>query len=76
MTHETVFRSGMHEIPPFRGEHFWMVAVAYHVLPELVSMAGPSSLDHENIVSVTGIFCCYCDRPLIEYLIKEPCNGQ
>lgn len=63
------------EFDPRSGEHCWIEIVAYRVFPERWSKDQLPVLDQENLVSIQGPGCFYCEEPYTERLAKRRCPG-
>jgi hypothetical protein len=68
--------SELDRTPPFdprTGEHLWTMITMYR-------WGGPGverpTLDMENLLSVVGPGCYYCEQPYSEYLAKRRCKGE
>lgn len=67
-------------IPPFdprTGDHLWTVVTAYRVEP--AGFADPTAtpmLDRENLLSVAGPGCFYCEQPYTPLLASRRCKGE
>jgi hypothetical protein len=67
-------------IPEFdsrTGDHLWIVITSYRVNPALMSdPTHTPMLDTENLVSVTGPGCFYCEQPYSPRLGSRRCKGR
>jgi hypothetical protein len=81
-TGEGVYVNGpeLDRIPDFdprSGEHLWIWSVVFRADP--VKLADPTStpmLDHENLLSIAGPGCFYCQRSWGGALAGERCPGH
>lgn len=58
------------------GEHLWIVAGAWKVNPENWHSAGRVDLDVENMVSLSGLGCYWCEREYEKRLTYRRCPGE
>jgi len=66
-------------IPPFdprSGDHIWLIITAYRVDPARWTPGHSPHLDTENLVSIVGPGCYYCERPYSERLARRRCPGE
>lgn len=64
---------------PRSGDHLWIVTTAYQVDPEHWRSPDPTvtpMLDHENLLSVAGPGCFYCEQVYTPQLAKRRCKGE
>jgi hypothetical protein len=54
------------------GKHLWVVLAMFQVEPA----NSRYYLDGENLLTVEGVGCCWCERPWSEKLAEERCNGS
>ena len=64
------WRGEMPSRPP--GEHLWVVVGAWTVDP---TQQGDVHLDLENLRTLEGPGCYYCELPWSEALANQPCKG-
>lgn len=70
---DVYFEAKPAEMPPFQGQHMWVVAAAFRVVPE----PGKSyDLDMENLLTVDGPGCWYCERRWSPLIASIPCPGD
>lgn len=60
--------------PKFKGEHFWIVSVAYKCNPEMQDSVFIA--DHENIVMFNGPGCYFCYSFYTSEIASQPCRGE
>jgi hypothetical protein len=58
---------------PVAKEHYWAMILTFKVNPEKVDLEGTAFLDHENLVSVAGVCCYYCQRLFSPEIAKMRC---
>lgn len=64
---------------PRSGEHLWVVAGAWRVTPDQWTSSDPAVtpiLDQENLLSVAGPGCYYCEAYYSPRLAKRRCPGE
>jgi hypothetical protein len=64
-------------IPPWdprSGDHYWIVAVAFRVDPARFD-GEQINLDQENIATIAGVGCYYCERAYEPRLLRRRCTG-
>ncbi len=62
---------------PRSGEHFWIMALAYRVDPKLFADGTHTPiLDRENLASVSGPGCYYCEQPYSPQIAARRCRGH
>ena len=66
-------RSDVDRLPPFNGEHLWIVAPTYRVDP---TSPNPPVLDHEILLFVAGPVCFWCEQPYEKRLTYRRCKGE
>lgn len=76
-----VFRTEAHvdRIPdydPRTGDHLWTMITIYRINPANLNGNGPGLLDRENLLSIQGPGCYYCELPYSELLDKRRCRGH
>ena len=57
------------------GDHLWIIAGAWAVRPEVWNGDNLPHLDRENLVSISGPGCWYCEMPWHPILAKRRCKG-
>lgn len=62
-------------IPGFSGEHFWILTGAWRIDP-VKAMTEDVILDTENLYSVEGPECYYCEQPFTPLLASHRCPGE
>lgn len=63
-----------HELPPQRpGEHLWIVMSMFRVTP---GVAARFDLDRENLLTIEGPGCYWCEEPWTEAMAARPCRGH
>lgn len=66
------FGAQIPDLPP--GEHLWLLFAAFRVRdPE---STGQQHLDMENLVTIDGPGCYYCEAPYTRALAARPCGGD
>lgn len=81
-TGQTVKVDPLDRIPdydPRTGEHLWIVTTAHRVDPEQWRSGDPTAtpmLDHENLLSVAGPGCYYCEQYYSPLLATRRCRGD
>lgn len=53
------------------GQHLWIVVPMFRVNPE----AERVDLDGENLLSIEGPGCFWCEQPWTSELAAKPCGG-
>lgn len=69
----------MHKIPDFdstKREHYWLMIASFHVKPEIWKPEDRANLDMENLVSLVGPGCFYCESSYSAELASKPCAGD
>lgn len=64
---------------PRTGDHLWVVTTAYRVVPEQWHSGDPTvtpMLDMENLLSVAGPGCFYCEQVYTPLLATRRCKGE
>lgn len=61
---------------PRSGDHFWVMGLLYKVDPEKLAAGEQGILDTENLVSMQGPGCYYCEQVYTPLLAKRRCNGD
>lgn len=54
------------------GKHLWMMAAVYRVTPQI---RGQYALDTENLLSIDGPGCYWCEEPWTPTIGNQPCKG-
>jgi len=81
-TGQTVHVDPLDRIPnydPRRGDHLWIVTGVWRVDPEDWVSDDPTVeplLDQENLISVAGPGCFYCERYYTPWLGRRRCQGE
>lgn len=57
---------------PRSGDHLWSWAVLYRAAPGVET----PMLDAENLLSIAGIGCYYCEQGYTDRLAKRRCPGD
>lgn len=66
----------IHPVPDFdkrKGEHLWTVLACYQVKDPT---AENLTLDHENLLTVAGPGCYYCEQPYSDRMKYRRCRGH
>jgi len=64
------------EIPPrVPGQHLWIVAGCWRVDPERMA-GGTVHLDTENMLTLDGPGCYWCEEHYSSKLAAKPCRGE
>jgi hypothetical protein len=77
MTYEA--EPNLDRIPEFdarSGNHYWIGLVSFHVDPSSWSHGEQQHFDMENLVSVAGPGCYYCEQPYSDRIAKRRCGGE
>lgn len=65
---------------PVPGQHLWTLIGMWRIDPATLAASGPTAapvlLDHENLVSIEGPGCFWCEQPYSPDLAAEPCAGE
>lgn len=64
---------------PRTGNHLWIVTSVYQVDPQQWRSDDPTvtpMLDHENLLSVAGPGCFYCEQVYTPLLATRRCKGE
>jgi hypothetical protein len=64
---------------PRSGDHLWVITTAFRVDPARWSSPDPTvtpMLDHENLLSVAGPGCFYCEQVYTSLLATRRCKGD
>ena len=76
--HRFAAETGVDRIPPFdprSADHLWVILTMYRVDPAgFMDPARTPMLDNENLISVTGIGCYYCEREYSPLLATRRCK--
>lgn len=71
---------GLNRTPAFdprTGEHLWTVYGMWRVNPvEWIDPNTRTDLDHENLLTVQGPACYYCERVYEPRLLRRRCPGK
>lgn len=54
------------------GKHLWVVMSVFRVSPGLKRF----DLDRENLLTIEGPGCYWCEQPWTEELSRQPCGGE
>lgn len=68
------YKDKIPDFDPRSGDHFWIVATTYKVVPE-VFLKGESLLDLENLVLVSPPGCWHCEQIYNPSLANRRCKG-
>lgn len=68
------FKDRIPDYDPRSGEHLWMLLTMYKWNPP--SAGKPILLDHENLLSVDGPGCYYCEQQYSQLLATRRCLGH
>jgi hypothetical protein len=60
---------------PRSGDHYWVMLLSYHIIDPSKFEKGDILLDTENLVSVTGPGCYYCENMYTSLLLTRRCPG-
>jgi hypothetical protein len=78
--HQQEIPGAIDRIPDFdprTGDHLWSVATMYRVQPATwLDKAVTPHLDMENLLTVQGPFCFYCEQPYSQRLATRRCKGR
>ena len=58
------------EIPEYAGEHMWVMVSLYQVTPNNERY----DMDMENLMTIEGPGCYYCERSWTEEVAASPCR--
>lgn len=72
----TVPKKELPEYDPRSGAHFWAMFGVWKIDPEKITMGGKSYLDHENLMSIQGPACLFCEQLYTPYLATRRCKGD
>jgi hypothetical protein len=70
------FKNRIPDFDPRSGEHLWITIAAYKVDPEKSLSGGPTILDYENLLSVEGPGCYYCESEYNTLIASRRCKGH
>jgi hypothetical protein len=56
-----------------RGQHLWVVTSLYKVTPKPL---GEYFLDMENLLTIDGPGCFWCEEMWSEHINNKPCRGH
>lgn len=70
------FEDKVPDYDPRAGDHLWLMITMYRCDPNKLEEGHPAVLDHENLISVTGPGCYYCEKPYDGLLATRRCNGE
>jgi hypothetical protein len=74
---QTALVDRMPDFNPRTGDHLWMVATCYRVVPEQWQDATHTPmLDSENLLSITVPGCYHCEKPWSPRLASRRCVGH
>jgi hypothetical protein len=62
---------------PVSGEHAWIVSALFGIRdPQARFTEGSATLDRENLLGISGVFCYHCEQLYSELLAEAPCDGE
>lgn len=67
---------GHDAIPAFDGKHMWIVTAAWRVNPATFRPNESVHLDTENLLTVSGVGCFWCEEEWSFVLASKPCKGD
>jgi hypothetical protein len=64
------------EYDPHSAEHLWVVLPMYRVDPKNLTDGETGYLDRENLLTIEGPGCYYCEKPYTKNLLMRRCTGN
>jgi hypothetical protein len=67
---------GLPEYDPRSGNHCWIITPVYKINPTKWPADDQVHLDKENLMTIAGPACLFCEQGYSKYLANRRCPGE